>query len=156
MVSCLAAMLPNIWYGGKFFFVGYAYDGHGPQNQLWTCSRGFHVRQRCCPKYGTSQKFCIVPFWLVGRPSAGVLLPNNFVLFPSGLLASLRPASSFPKILYCSLLTCWPAFGRLPHPPKFCTGAKFFFVVSGKIASQTSLAAGGLWPLPARSVGFAQ
>ena len=78
-------MLPKIWYGGKFFFVGYAYDGHGPQNQLWTCSRGFHVRQRCCPKYGTSQKFCIVPFWLVGRPSAGILLPKNFVLFPFGV-----------------------------------------------------------------------
>ena len=78
-------MLPKILYGAKFFFVGYSYDGHGPQNQLWTCSRGFHVRQRCCPKYGTFQKFCIVPFWLVGRPSAGILLPKNFVLFPFGV-----------------------------------------------------------------------
>ena len=139
-VSCPAAMLPKILYGAKFFFVGYSYDGHGPQNQLWTCSRGFHVT-----------KFCIVPLWLVGRPSAGILLPQNFELFPPGLLAALRPASSFgrrrpsagvvlwpassfPKILYCSLLTCWPAFGRLPHPPKFCTEAKFLFVVSGKSA----------------------
>ena len=32
-----------------------------------------------------SQKFCIVPFWLVGRPSAGVLLPKKIVLFPFGV-----------------------------------------------------------------------
>ena len=127
------------------------------------------------------QKFCIVPFWLVDRPSAGVLLPKNFVLFPSGLVAGLRPASSFHKILYCSLLACWPAFGRHPPSQKFCivpfwsfllacrpafgwpppspkfgTGAKFFFVVSGKIASRTSLAAGGREPPAARSVRFAQ
>ena len=90
-----------------------------------------------------------------------------------------RPPSQ--KILYCSLLACWPAFGRRPPSQKFCivpfwsfllacrpafgwpppspkfgTGAKFFFVVSGKIASRTSLAAGGLRPPPARSVRFAQ
>ena len=57
------------------------------------------------------QKFCIVPFWLVGRPLAGVLLPKNFVLFPSGLLAGLRPESSFPKIFIGPPLC--PKFARL-------------------------------------------
>ena len=63
----------------------------------------------------------IVPLWKVGRPSAGVLLPQNFVLFPSGLLTSLRPAFPFPKSLHCSLLASWPAFSRHPPSPKFCS-----------------------------------
>ena len=107
---------------------------------------------QCSP----SPKVCIVPLWLVGPPLAGILLPKNFVLFSSGLLAGLRPASSFPKKLYCSLLACRPAFGWPPPSPKFGTGGKFFFVVSGKIASRTSRGAGSLRPPPARSVRLAQ
>ena len=30
----------------------------------------------------------------------------------------LQMVSSFPKIFYCSLLACWPAFGRRPPSPK--------------------------------------
>ena len=59
-------MLPKIWYGGKFFFVGYAYDGYGPQNQLWTCSRGFHVWQQCCPKYCTGLNFFLCTTLMMG------------------------------------------------------------------------------------------
>ena len=29
--------------GCEIFFVGYAYDGHGPGNEHLTCSGGFHV-----------------------------------------------------------------------------------------------------------------
>ena len=51
---------------GNFFFVGYAYDGHRPQNQLWTCSRGFHIRQQCCPKYRTGENFFLCAMLMMG------------------------------------------------------------------------------------------
>ena len=63
-VSCLAARLPKIVNRVKFFFVGYAYDRHRPQNQLLTCSRGFHVQLPCCPKYCTGLIFfCGLLLW---------------------------------------------------------------------------------------------
>ena len=75
---------------------------------------------RCLPKIlycsllacwpAASPKFCIVPLWKVGWPLAGILLPQNFVLFPFVLYTRLRPVIPFPKILYFSLLACWPAF----------------------------------------------
>ena len=71
---------------------------------------------------GMDLKIFIVPFWLVGPPSVGFLLPQNFELFPSVLLAGPWPVSSFPKILYCSLLVCWLALGWRPPSTKFCIG----------------------------------
>ena len=92
-------MLPKIWYGGKFFLWAMLMMGMDLKISFGHALEGFMFG------IGAAQN---------------MVLPKIFVLFPSGLLAGLRLASSFPKILYCSLLACLRAFGRRPPSAKFC------------------------------------
>ena len=91
-VSCQAAMAPKILNVVKFFFVGFAYDGHGPQNQLWICSRGFHVRQRFCPKYGTG-----VNLFLWAMPMMGMDLKISFGHAVEGFMSGSDAAQNMVR-----------------------------------------------------------
>merc|ERR1712140_125640 len=51
---------------GYIFFVGYAYDGHGPGKQHFRCSGGYHVRQRWPPKLVTWLNFFLWAMLMMG------------------------------------------------------------------------------------------
>ena len=72
--------------------MGYAYDEHRPQNQLLSCSRGFLVWQRGCPKYGTG-----LNFFLWAMLMMGIDLKISFLHALEGFLSGSEAAQNMVR-----------------------------------------------------------
>ena len=90
-VSCPAAMAPKMLNVVKFFLWAMLMMGMDLKISFGHALEGFMSSSGAAQNMVLPKNFVLFPsgllagLWLVGRPLAGVLLPKNFVLFPFGV-----------------------------------------------------------------------